>query len=112
MPPESNPAPRQLPSNLEAEGCLLGSVLLDNEVMSDVIPYLDSQSFYSPANQLVYDILVHCFEQKKPVDSVILHDELLKRDALQRVGGPEFVAQLLEAVPSPANAEYYARIVR
>ncbi len=112
MPPEIRPDSPQLPANLEAERCLLGSVLLDNEVMSDVIPYLDSQSFYSPANQLIYDILVHCFEQKKPVDPVILHDELLKRDALQRVGGPESIAQLVEAVPSPANAEYYARIVR
>lgn len=103
---------RQLPQNLEAEVCLLGSILLDNEAMGDVVSLVDPQSFYSPANQLLYEIFVRCFETKKPLDAVILHDELARRDALARVGGPEYIAQVMEAVPSPANAEYYARIVR
>ncbi|MEK7867496.1 MAG: DnaB-like helicase C-terminal domain-containing protein, partial [Planctomycetota bacterium] len=103
---------RQLPQNLEAELCLLGSILLDNEAMGDVVSLVDPQSFYSPANQLLYEIFVRCFEMKKPLDAVILHDELARRDALARVGGAEYIAQVMEAVPSPANAEYYARIVR
>lgn len=96
----------------EAEAALLGSVLLDNQALDDVGHLVRPQDFASSAHQTIYEVMVYLRKSGKPIDSVILHDELLKRNFLDRVGGPEYLAKVLEAVPSPANAVYYAQQVR
>ena len=99
------------PQNLEAEVAVLGSMLIDNETIADVAQILRKPDFYSPDHQLIYGAALELFDQGKPVDLVLLTDELRRAESLDRVGGSGYLVSILERVPSAANAEYYANIV-
>ncbi len=100
------------PQSLEAEVCTLGSMMLDRDCMGEIVQILEVDYFYRQDHQLIYEALIMLYEQNKPVDLVILRDELNKRGQLEQVGGIDYLVSLAESVPSAANAEYYAGIVR
>jgi replicative DNA helicase len=100
------------PQNLEAEACVLGSILLDNETAALVVPYLRKEHFYKTAHQLIYEAIIDLVNENKAVDAVILRDELERKGKLEEVGGTLYLTEIMETVPSAANAEYYAGIVR
>ncbi len=91
---------------------VLGSMLLDNECAGDVIQLLQPDNFYSKANQTIYHILVELFDARRNVDLVILREVLTKRGLLDEVGGLAYLTGVIESVPSAANVEHYAGIVR
>ena len=105
-------ADRLPPQNLEAEQGVLGSVLLDNDVLHDVIPILKVEDFYRDTHQILYRTIRDLYDLGKPVDVLTLAEELSRRDELKAVGGDEALAQLVGSVPHAANAKYYAQIVR
>jgi len=105
-------AERLPPQNHKAEMSVLGSMLLDNEVIADVARILKQNDFYAPDHQIVYDAMLGLFDEGQPIDVLLLGDALHKTNDLERIGGPDFLVTLLESVPSAANAEYYANIVR
>lgn len=100
------------PQSLEAELSLLGSMVLDKECIGEIIPIVRAESFYRRDNQLIFEALISLYEQNKPVDLVLLRDELRRRGQLEEVGGVESLVRLVDSVPSSANAVYYAQIVR
>ena len=100
------------PQNLDAEIAVLGSMLIDNQTIPEVAQFLRKVDFYSPDHQVIYETMVGLSDQSKPVDLVLLTEALRQREALDRVGGANYLVSLLERVPSAANAEYYAAIVR
>lgn len=100
------------PQHLEAEQGVLGSVLLDNEVMHDVVGFLRAEDFYRDAHQIVFSALRDLYDQGKGIDAVILADELKRRDQFQRIGGDDALAEIVESVPHAANGKYYAEIVK
>lgn len=100
------------PQNPDAEIAVLGSLLIDNQTIPEVAQVLERGDFYSRDHQAIYDAIVELFDQGKPVDLVLLTEALRHRNALDRVGGAPYLISLLEKVPSAANAEYYANIVR
>ena len=103
---------RTLPQSIEAEISVLGAMLLDNEVISLVIPILSKSSFYKTAHQELYQTTVELYDKGKTVDLVLLREELKKRSLLDKVGGIEYLMELEESVPTIGNVEYYANIVR
>jgi replicative DNA helicase len=103
---------RTLPQNIEAEMSILGAMLLDNEVISLIIPVLNKNSFYKTAHQELYQTILDLYDKGQKVDLVILREELNKRSLLEKVGGVEYLIGLEEAVPTIGNVEYYAHIVR
>src|SRR4051812_9594182 len=96
------------PQNLDAESSVLGSILLDNDAAWLVAQYLKPEHFYKAANQKIYDGVLALAKDRKPIDVVILAEELGRQGALEAVGGKDYLRQLVDAVPSAANAEYYA----
>jgi replicative DNA helicase len=100
------------PFSLEAEQCLIASMMLDKEAIGQVIQILDRDAFYQADHQIVFDILVKLYEQNRPIVAVIVREELLKRQLLEEIGGAAYLAQLLNTVPSAAHAMHYAGIVR
>lgn len=100
------------PQNLEAESSVLGAVLLDNEAAWVVARFVKPEHFYKAANQTIYTTILELVGARKPVDLVILKDELGRKGALEAIGGAAYLAELVEAVPSAANAEHYAKVVR
>src|SRR4051812_30612485 len=100
------------PSSTEAEQCLLASMMLDKEMIGSVVQLVDRDAFYQADHQIIFDILVKLYELNKPVDAVILKDELAKRGLLEEIGGAAYLGQLLNTVPSSAHGVHYATIVR
>jgi len=101
------------PQSIEAEQGVIGSVLLDNEVLHDVVPMLRPEHFYRDAHRKIYQVIRELYDRgNEAIDSLILREQLKMRGFLEDVGGTAYLAEVLETVPHAANAEYYARIVR
>ncbi len=100
------------PQNLEAEQCVLGSMLLDRETIGDVLLLLDADDFYMPAHAEVFRALVGLYDRNEPVDLVLATNDLSARGRLETVGGVEALVALMESVPNAAHAEAYAKLVR
>jgi replicative DNA helicase len=100
------------PHSIEAEMCLLASMMLDKEVVGSVVQIVDRDAFYQADHQILYDILLKLYEQNRPIDAVIVREELAKRQLLEEVGGTAYLAAILSSVPSAAHGAHYAGIVR
>ncbi len=100
------------PQSKEAEMGVLGSILRQNDVLNEVQQVVRADNFYYDAHKKIYDAIVETYNSGKPVDAVILFEVLKQRQQLEDIGGPAYIAELWDAAPTAANAEYYARIVR
>ena len=92
--------------------CTLGSMVLDRDCIGEIVLILQTEQFYRQEHRLIFDALIGLYDQRKPVDIVLLRDELKSRGQLEQVGGVDYLVSLVESVPSAVNAEYYAKIVR
>ena len=99
------------PQDLEAEKSVLGGMLLSKDAIADVVEVLKGQDFYRPAHETVYQAILDLYAKGEPADPITVTAELTKRGEIARVGGPGYVQSLVQAVPTAANAEYYAEIV-
>ncbi len=100
------------PHNPEAEASVLGAVLLEPEAAQYVAHALRPEHFYFPRHRLIFQVVLDLLAEQKPVDPVLIRDELKRRGQLEAAGGPGAIAALTDGVPSAANAEQYAKIVR
>ncbi len=105
-------APDRMPQSRDAERSVLGSMLRDNNVIHDVTLIVRADHFFEDAHQKIFQAIVTLSERGGKVDLVILAEELIRRNHLEDVGRYPYLAELWEAAPTAANAEYYARIVR
>jgi replicative DNA helicase len=104
-------AGRRAPWNNEAEQAVLGAMLLDQDAALKAAEILDDSMFYKEAHRLLFRAMVSLTERGDVVDPVTLREELSKRGDLDRAGGMEYVAALLDVVPTAASIEYHSRIV-
>lgn len=101
------------PQNLEAERSLLGSVLLVNETIDDVLNLINAEHFYSPANQVLFKTIHQMYERgERAIDAITLSHELQRDNKLEEVGGTAYLLEVMETVPHAAHVDYYARIVK
>lgn len=101
------------PQNLEAEMGVLGSILLMHEAIDEVGDVLKADHFYADRHQKIFAAVMGLYENGiRGIDAVTLAEELDRRKQLDEVGGVEYLAKILEAVPNAAHAKYYAKIVR
>jgi len=105
-------AGRQAPWSNEAEQAVLGAMLLDQDAALKAAELLDDTMFYREAHRMLYRAMTALTERGDVIDPVTLRDELLKRGDLDRSGGMEYMGSLIDVVPTAANVEYHARIVR
>jgi replicative DNA helicase len=105
---------RSMPESLAAEAAVLGSMMIDPECIGNVVELLERDAFYRIEHCLIFDALIGLYEKNKGVgiDAVLLRDELVKRNQLEEVGGVEYIAKILDSVPSSANVAYYASVVK
>lgn len=100
------------PNNLEAEMAVIGSILVDREMMSTVNEMLAPPDFYAHVHETIFLALVQLYERGEPLDKITLAEELRHRSLLDKVGGLAYLNSLMDTVPTAASAEYYALIVR
>jgi replicative DNA helicase len=108
-PPASD---RTLPHNLDAERSVLGAVLIDNEAFNVAASVLDARAFFRDAHRRIFDRMVALSDRSQPIDLVTLKEELGRAGELDEVGGPAYIAGLIDGVPRATNVEYYAKIVK
>ena len=101
------------PHAIEGEMCLLGSILIEPRVLGDVTFIIrDGLDFYKPANGFIYDAMIELYDKNASLDIVQLNQRLVDRNILDAVGGQDYLVELASCVPSAANANHYARLVR
>ena len=100
------------PQSREAEMGVIGSVLRDNGALNDLLNIIRPENFYFDAHQKLFQAVIDIYNDGKPVDLTILFETLKQRKQVEDVGGAAYLAELWDAAPTAANAEYYARIVR
>lgn len=102
---------RQPPQDVNAEQCVLGAMLLAPHVVGDVLEKLTAADFYRPEHVTIFNAITGRHDRGEPTDAAILAATLDTAGTLIRVGGAPYLHTLVEAVPTAANAGYYAQIV-
>jgi replicative DNA helicase len=99
------------PQNVEAEQAVLGSLLIDRDAVIRVAPFLRPEDFYRESHARIYQAVLDLFDRREPADLVTLCAALESRELLDSVGGPAYLASLINAVPTAIHIEHYGRIV-
>lgn len=100
------------PHSIEAEMCLLASMMLDKEIAAQTVTLVDRDAFFQADHQIIFDVVKKLYDQDRPIDAVIVREELARRNLLEEVGGTAYLGQILNTVPSAAHGVHYAHIVR
>ena len=102
---------RILPHSIEAEQSVIGAMIMDREAILVASEIVIADDFYNKQYGVLFDAMVELNDEGKPVDPVTLQDRLREKDVPPEVSGPEFIRDLVTAVPTSANVKYYANIV-
>lgn len=100
------------PHSLDAERAVLGAVLIDARAIDEVAEVVLPSHFYKGGHAAIYEAVLELWKQDQPVDVVLVNEELSRKGLLEQVGGTATLVELTEAVPTSANATYYAEVVR
>jgi replicative DNA helicase len=103
---------RPLPSNIEAERCILGAVLLDNHVLNTAVERLRSEDFFLSQHRHIFERMIQLAEKRHAIDTVTLMEDLSSHGVLEASGGVAYISQLADGLPRVTNVEHYARIVK
>ncbi|MEK7200763.1 MAG: replicative DNA helicase [Patescibacteria group bacterium] len=110
--PETKTHIRIPPHNLEAEKALLGSIMLRPEVMFEITDLAHAVSFYSEKHRLIFETMLDLFSKRSPTDLLSVSARLKEKNLLDEIGGNSYLGELVNSVPSAANANYYAQIIQ
>ncbi len=100
------------PQSIDAEMSLLGAILIDDEVLSDISDKVKPGDFYDKRHASVFNAMMRLYEKHKPVDLLTLSDELQAKDELSEIGGSSYLTELTNYVPTAAHAGAYAEMIR
>ena len=102
---------RAMPHNIEAEQSVLGSMFLSKLALNRACESLEMESFYLESHATIFDVIRKLSHEKSPIDITTVTARLDSEKKLSQVGGVEYVTELVDSVPSAANAEYYIKII-
>jgi replicative DNA helicase len=110
--PTGEAAARVPPHDLEAERAVIGAMLVSETAVAAVAERLTAEDFYSEVHRLIYGAMTRLYSRGDPIDQLTLTNELRTIGEFDKVGGRAYVFQIVESVPTAANAGRYAEIVR
>src|SRR5690606_17888341 len=99
------------PHDIDAEQIVVGAAILDRRALSDIAEIITPADLFRPAHQTILQTVMDMADDGKPLGAVAVAAELERRGASRATGGGVYLHTLTDAVPSVANAGYYARIV-
>ncbi|MFH1223222.1 MAG: replicative DNA helicase [Pseudomonadota bacterium] len=100
------------PQDVEAEQCVLGSVLLEGSAIFEVVDVVNEEDFYREAHKKIFTAIKRLIEKTEPVDIITVQGELKKMNELEAVGDAAYLSELIAMVPTAAHASNYAKIVK
>jgi replicative DNA helicase len=110
--PTGDAAARVPPHDLEAERAVIGAMLVSETAVAAVAERLTAEDFYSEVHRIIYGAMTRLYSRGDPIDQLTLTNELRTIGEFDKVGGRAYVFQIVESVPTAANASRYAEIVR
>ena len=102
---------RLAPRDTEVEEAVLGALMLEKDAYTTVCDLLKPESFYNPANQLIYAAIQQLGASQQPIDMLTVSERVRANGDLEKVGGPVYISGLTAKVASGAHVEFHARIV-
>ena len=99
------------PQNSEAEASLLGALLIDSEAIVKIADSVSAADFFDARHQHIYEAINQLYERHEAIDVLTLSDRLRSNGYLEGVGGPAYLTELTNFVPTAAHVEQYADIV-
>lgn len=112
MSAKKDPTAKVPPQSLDAEMSLLGAILIDDEILSEISDKLKPRDFYDKRHASVFDAMLSLYEKRKPVDLLTLSDELQNKKKLEEIGGSSYLSELTNYVPTSAHATAYSDMVQ
>ena len=103
---------RILPNSLEAEQCVIGSMVMDMDAITTACEFINADDFYHKQYALLFEAMTELYNEGKPVDPVTLQERLKTKNAPEEVASLGFLGDLVTAVPTSANIRHYAKIVQ
>ena len=100
------------PQNIEAEKSVLGAMMIDQDALGSALEKLDESWFYEDAHRKIYRSIIELFSAHKTVDLITLSDKLKSEGLLEQIGGVSYLSKIIDFVPTSANVEHYASIVK
>ncbi len=97
--------------NLDAEASLLGALLIDSDSIVKIADLISYQDFVDPKHQYIYRAIIALYEDRSAIDVLTLSDQLTSMDKLNAIGGPSYLTELTNFVPTASHIEQYAEIV-
>lgn len=102
---------RVQPNDTIAEQAVLGSMLVDKDAVISAVEVLKAEDFYREDNKEIYATMFELYSLGKHIDMITLKDQLTLRGTIEKVGGTEYIAMLIDNVPTTSNIESYVKIV-
>jgi replicative DNA helicase len=103
---------RRPPYSEDAEQAVLSAMLIDQDAVMRAVEFVNDTMFYAERHRRLFRAMVLITERGGVVDPLTLSEELLRRGELEAAGGKDYIGFLVDAVPTAANIEYHAQIVR
>ena len=103
---------RVMPHSTEAEQSVVGSMLLDQEAIAQAMEIVTTDDFYHKQYGILFEAMTNLYSEGKPVDLVTLRDRLQEMDVPPEIMSPDFLRDLITAVPTSTNVRFYAQIVQ
>lgn len=100
------------PQSIENERTVLGAMLIEAGAVNEVVELLHENDFYGDVHRKIYRAVLTLYDTRQPVDSLTVSEQLRRQGDLEDVGGAAYVTELSREVPTAANAQAYAKIVR
>lgn len=91
---------------------MLGAILVHNDAFNLAAQVISGRDFYRDAHRRIFEKMAALSERNQAIDFITLKEELARAGELDEVGGPAYIASLVDGVPKATNVEYYARIVK
>lgn len=102
---------RSLPHNIEAEQCVIGSMLIDRTAIASAAEVLKSEDFYRDAHKILFNVILELYQKDIPVDLVTLTEALNASQKLEAAGGLTYISEICTSVITTANLNSYIKIV-
>ncbi len=99
------------PQNIEAEMAVLGAMLLSQDAVVLAMEKIREDVFYRDVHRIIFNTILEMFDRAIPIDMLTLTDELKRQNQLEKIGGVNYIASLVNTVPSAAHIDHYLRIV-
>lgn len=109
---KDDPQFRLPPHDIDAEMCVIASMMLDSACIPTVRALLGKEAWYQPDHQVIAGVLYTMHSEGKAVDAILLYSELNRLKMLNEVGGKDYIGKILGTVPSAAHCEHYAKVVK